>query len=301
MSSHRVQAGRLAGQELGGVEGPAGEAVAVQGPVREFEAFAHQAEDDGVLAGVVAGPEGVEADLAPGPLADQALAAVGEPVASRSSPARRSRPAGGAVPLGASFLNRWCRSTISMSAESPRARAASPTSFISRLTARLRLGEIRSGIRLGVPLELGLLLGLEPGRADDQRDAPRRGRPRRSPGARPGREKSITDVDAAVERRRRAGRPAAPRPTSGPTSSPSPGGRAGRSPRRASGAGSAWIRWISRAPIRPVAPWMPTRERCASPTVRSCPAIEDDGTGHDAGSRDVPSQCVGRLSRAASE
>ena len=34
--------------------------------MREFEAFAHQAEDDGVLAGVVARPEGMDADLPPG-------------------------------------------------------------------------------------------------------------------------------------------------------------------------------------------------------------------------------------------
>ena len=50
------------------------------------------------------------------------------------------------MPLGASFLKWWWRSTISISAASPSARAASPASRISRLTARLRLGEIKSGI-----------------------------------------------------------------------------------------------------------------------------------------------------------
>ena len=44
-----------------------------------------------------------------------------------------------------------------MSAESPSARAASPTSFIRRLTARLRFGEIRSGILSAARLQLGLL------------------------------------------------------------------------------------------------------------------------------------------------
>ena len=63
---------------------PQREAVAVQGAVRQLEALAHQAEDDRVLAGVVAGAEGVQADLAPRALADQAVAAVDEPIRARA-------------------------------------------------------------------------------------------------------------------------------------------------------------------------------------------------------------------------
>ena len=54
--------------------------------MRQLQALADQAEDDRVLAGVVAGPQGVQADLAPGSLADLAVPAVDEPV-------RADRPA----------------------------------------------------------------------------------------------------------------------------------------------------------------------------------------------------------------
>src|SRR5579864_3089281 len=61
---HRVEPRRLPVQEFGRVERTMRESVAVQGPVRELEALAHEAEDDGVLAGVVARAQGVHADLA---------------------------------------------------------------------------------------------------------------------------------------------------------------------------------------------------------------------------------------------
>src|SRR5207248_2594155 len=67
---HGVEPGGLAGQELGGVERPQREAVTVQRTVGQLEALPHQAEDDGVLAGVIAGAERVQTDLAPGPLTD---------------------------------------------------------------------------------------------------------------------------------------------------------------------------------------------------------------------------------------
>src|SRR3954470_284950 len=81
---HGVEPGGLAREELGRIERPQREPVAVQGPVRELEAFPHQAEHDRVLAGVVAGAEGVEADLAPRSLADLPLPAVGIPVRPRA-------------------------------------------------------------------------------------------------------------------------------------------------------------------------------------------------------------------------
>ena len=39
---HRVQTGRLSGQELGGVERSAGEAVAIERPVAQFQGLAQQ-------------------------------------------------------------------------------------------------------------------------------------------------------------------------------------------------------------------------------------------------------------------
>ncbi len=51
------------------------------------------------------------------------------------------------MPLGASFLVRWCRSTMAISHVGPARPRPAPTSFMSRLTARLMLGEIKSGIR----------------------------------------------------------------------------------------------------------------------------------------------------------
>ena len=58
---HRVQTGRLSRQELGRVERAADEAVAIECPVAQFEGLAQQAENDGMLAGRIGDPEGVDA------------------------------------------------------------------------------------------------------------------------------------------------------------------------------------------------------------------------------------------------
>ena len=129
-----------------------GVAIAVGGGEREFQRFAQHAEDDRVLARVVARAHGVIADLVVRPLAGPAFAAVR---VLRSGPSRSAMisPNLSAVPLGASSLKRWCRSMISTSAPDgmvrERAGRRSRQSFIARLTARLMLGDQRSGIVLG--------------------------------------------------------------------------------------------------------------------------------------------------------
>ena len=71
--------------------------------MRQFEAFAHQAEDDGMLARIVARPEGMDADFASRTLARHAGPAVDQAV-------RADRPGGDLrqsdSALGASFL-KW--------------------------------------------------------------------------------------------------------------------------------------------------------------------------------------------------
>ena len=208
---------RLAGQELGRVERPEGEAVAVQGPVRELQALAHQAEDDGVLAGVVAGAQGVDARSRPEAVRRPGRAGRGGTDPSRSPgptiSARRS-----AVPLGASFLKWWCRSTISMSAASPRARAASPTRRISRLTARLRFGEISKGMRPAALSSARRCSGSNPVVPTTSGTPRSCADPRQR--QRPGREREVdhgVDGPSSVAER---GTPSGPRPASGPTSSP---------------------------------------------------------------------------------
>ena len=69
---HGVKFGGFTGQKPGGVERSQGEAVTVQGPVREFQALPHQSKDDCVLARVVACAQGVKTDFPIRPLADQA-------------------------------------------------------------------------------------------------------------------------------------------------------------------------------------------------------------------------------------
>src|SRR5207244_4278565 len=51
---HGVRAGRLAGQELRGVDGPPDEPIAIERAMAQFDRFALEAEDHGVLAGLVA-------------------------------------------------------------------------------------------------------------------------------------------------------------------------------------------------------------------------------------------------------
>ena len=82
----RVQARRLADQKLGGRQRAVGVAVAVGGSDGDFERFAEQAENDRVLARIVAGADGVIADFAVRPLAGPAFAAVAW---TRSGPSRR--------------------------------------------------------------------------------------------------------------------------------------------------------------------------------------------------------------------
>ena len=171
--------GGLAGQELRGVECAPGEAVAVQGAVTQFEGFAHQAEDDGVLARAVGDPQGVDADLA----RRRTPASPGWPGTSRLAaiPARRpppaARPSRSVRPSWSDDAAR--RSRCRPRAQHPRGLAHQ---LHQRLTARLMLGEIRIGMSARRRLQLAALLRLEPGRADDQRDAPCPAPRRRSPG-----------------------------------------------------------------------------------------------------------------------
>ena len=117
------------------------------------------------------------------------------PAASAAISASRS-----AVPLGASFFMRWCRSTISMSAASPRARAASRHQPHQQVDRPAHVGRDQERDRRGRGLlELAPLRRLEAGRPDDQGDpaAPRRSGPAR--GWPTGWEKSIMASTLAVE------------------------------------------------------------------------------------------------------
>ncbi len=125
------------------------------------------------------------------------------------------------MPLGASFLKWWCRSTISMSAESPSARAASPTSFIRRLTARLVLGEISSAIRSACFARVAFCSGSNPV-VQTARGIPALAQASAIARLAVGIEKSITTLTGFVSPAS-SGTPSGPRPISVPTSEPSPG------------------------------------------------------------------------------
>ena len=73
---HCIQPRRLAFQKLGGRPGALGVAIAVARLNVDFQRFAEEAEDDGVFAGVVAGADGVVADLVFGALSRVTHAAV---------------------------------------------------------------------------------------------------------------------------------------------------------------------------------------------------------------------------------
>jgi antitoxin (DNA-binding transcriptional repressor) of toxin-antitoxin stability system len=60
---HRVRAGGSIRKKLRGHQRSAGIAVARVSPVREFQRFAERAEDDGVLADIIADADGMDADL----------------------------------------------------------------------------------------------------------------------------------------------------------------------------------------------------------------------------------------------
>ena len=74
--AHRVEARGPAHEEPGGGQGAPGVAVAVGGPHRDGERLAVHPEEDRVLAGIVAGPDGVIPDLVGGPGPRPALAAM---------------------------------------------------------------------------------------------------------------------------------------------------------------------------------------------------------------------------------
>src|SRR5438046_8767570 len=73
---HRIPPRGFAGQELGRLEGAADVAVAGVGAVGQLQRLAERAEDDRVLADVVADADGVDADLMCRAFADESLAAV---------------------------------------------------------------------------------------------------------------------------------------------------------------------------------------------------------------------------------
>jgi hypothetical protein len=70
---HRIKSGGLTHEESSGFERPSGKAIAVQGSVRDFETFSHQSKNHRMLARVVAGPQGMHADLASRPFASQTM------------------------------------------------------------------------------------------------------------------------------------------------------------------------------------------------------------------------------------
>ena len=170
---------------------------------------------------------------------------------------RQSRPS------GASFFQAALCLSISTSAASSAARAASPTTSSAerRLPApgwRPRLRATRSAAHPNTA----------PGRvddrhrADDQPGCPGRGEAEAIASRSRQASKSRSRDRPGRWSRPRSGTPSSQSPTSRPISLPDPGwpgrsiARAGERERD----GSSWIRWISRAPMRPVAPWMP-RER----------------------------------------
>jgi len=86
------------------------------GAVDEFEALADASKDDGVLADDVAGSDGQQRNLFLGAFADDALATVdGDSIEIAVERLGNRTASANAVPLGASFLNRWCASMISTS------------------------------------------------------------------------------------------------------------------------------------------------------------------------------------------
>ena len=139
--------GRLAGQELGGGQGAVGVAIAVGGADGHLHRFAQQAEDDRVLARIVADADGVVADFAVRPLAGPAFAAVamrglahraGDDLAELQGRAAGRIFLEAVVPLDDFHVG---------AADDPSAPGRRPRpSFIARLTARLMLGDQSSGI-----------------------------------------------------------------------------------------------------------------------------------------------------------
>src|SRR5262249_28292860 len=75
---HGVPPRLAVGEEAGRLDGAAGVAVAGVRPVRQLQRLAQRAENNRVLADVVADADGVDADLVGRPLADQPLAAVAQ-------------------------------------------------------------------------------------------------------------------------------------------------------------------------------------------------------------------------------
>ena len=200
-----------------------GVAVAVRGGDAELERFAEHAEDDRVLARVVAGADGVVADFVARPLAGAARAAV---ACAASGPSRSATiwPKRSAVPLGASSLKRWCRSMISTSTPVGRSRSASAAisvSFIATLTAVLMLGDQTMGILLGRFADVLLLLGVEAGRGDHERLLEFDAVPVTATAA-SGTEKSIT-TSASDSPTTPSGTPISPTPAISPASWPNAG------------------------------------------------------------------------------
>src|SRR5512138_3755534 len=77
---HVVEAGRPPGDPLRGAHGAAGELLAGGRPVRELQALALAAEEDGVLADDVAAAQRLDPDLPGRPLAEDAVPRVRERV-----------------------------------------------------------------------------------------------------------------------------------------------------------------------------------------------------------------------------
>ncbi len=233
------------------------EAVAIQGAVAQLQGLAHEREDHEMLARAVGDPQGVDADLAR--LADPGLAGLARDRAGwRRGPARRPPPA--AAPSRSAHPS-WCGDAARRSRcppTEPSTRAASPTSFISRLTARLMFGEIRIGISPAAASSSPRCPASKPvvptTSGTRRCPAPRRDRQRRPPAPRnrPSRQPTL----------RRAPSRSAARPAAGPrrrsrvltqTRVPVPLQRGGQAQRRILGDQLDQPR-----PIRPSAPWIPT-------------------------------------------
>ena len=166
--------------------------------MREFEALAHQAEDDGVLARVIARPQGMHADLPPGPLANQAVPPVGQPVrpdrlrGNLGQPERRA--ARGVllelvVPLDHLDIGRVAQRLRRLADE-----------LEQQVDRPARVRRDQQGDPIGEALQARLLVGREPRRPNDEGNPPLGA----GGGERQGRSRA-REVDHYVDRLRDAG------------------------------------------------------------------------------------------------
>ena len=175
-------AGRLR-EELRRQQRPAGVAVAAVPLVDQLQRLAERAEDDRVLADVVADADGVDADLVRRPLADQPLAAVDElrlPMHLLDDLGELQGRAAGRVLLEAVVP----LDDLDVEALALERLGRLPRQLEQHVDdqAHVRREQDRGLVRRG--LDLGLLRRGVAGRGDDERDLPVDARPAGSPSSR---------------------------------------------------------------------------------------------------------------------